>query len=147
MISFSNLFEAVVQQPTPPQQPVQQTGAQIPQQSQPQPIQKQPIQFDQQQPVQQSQLQKSTGIINKIKTGYKKINDKYEAGKEIGMGLLPIAASLAMPIGMYGSMFVSNPAVANAMRSVGVASMVARPVLGAMRQAKMVTQQGQQPVR
>ncbi len=132
MISFSDLYEAVVQQPTPPQQPVQPTGVQMQQQVQ---------------PIQQPQQQNSTGIIDKIKSGYNKINDKYEAGKEVGMGLLPIAASLAMPIGMYGSMFVSNPTIANTMRSVGVASMVARPVLGAMRQAKMVAQQGQPPVR
>lgn len=135
MISFSDLYEAVVQQPTPPQQPVQPTGVQMQQQMPPT-----------QQP-QQPQQQNSTGIIDKIKSGYNKINDKYEAGKEVGMGLLPIAASLAMPIGMYGSMFVSNPTIANTMRSVGVASMVARPVLGAMRQAKMVAQQGQPPVR
>ena len=126
MISFSNLYEAVVQQPTPPQQPVQQIGIQQPQNQMQQPEQK-------------------PGILNKIKSGYNKVNQKYEAGKEVGMGLLPIAASLAMPIGMYGSMLIPNPAVANTLRTVGMASMVARPVLGAARQARMVAQQSRQP--
>ena len=125
MISFSNLYEAVVQQPTPPQQPVQQTGIQQPQNQMQQPEQK-------------------PGILNKIKSGYDKVNQKYEAGKEVGMGLLPVAASLAMPIGMYGSMLIPNPAVANTLRTVGMASMVARPVLGAARQARMVAQQSRQ---
>ena len=128
MISFSNLYEAVVQQPTPPQQPVQQTSIQQ-------------LQNQTQQPEQK------LGILSKIKSGYDKVNQKYEAGKEVGMGLLPVAASLAMPIGMYGSMLIPNPAVANTLRTVGMASMVARPVLGAARQARMVAQQGQQPVR
>ena len=129
MISFSNLFEAVVQQPTPPQQ---------------QPMQQNPIIQNQQQTPVQQQVQKP-GIIGKIKSGYDKINQKYEAGKEVGMGLLPVAASLAMPIGMYGSMLVPNPAIANTMRTVGMASMMARPILGAARQARAVAQQNSQP--
>ena len=125
MISFSNLFEAVVTQPAPPQQ-----------------------QAAQQNPVEQNLQQQPApkpGIIGKIKSGYDRINQKYEAGKEVGKGLLPVAASLAMPIGMYGSMLVPNPAIANTMRTVGMASMMARPLLGAARQARMVAQQNPQP--
>ena len=49
-----------------------------------------------------------------------------------------------MPIGMYGSMFIPNPAIASTLRTVGIASMVARPVIGAARQARAVAQQPKQ---
>lgn len=127
MISFSNLYETVVQQPTPPQQPVQQTGIQQPQNQM------------------QQQPEQKPGILNKIKSGYDKVNQKYEAGKEVGMGLLPVAASLAMPIGLYGASLVTNPAIASTMRTVGMGAMMARPILGAARQARAVAQQSRQP--
>lgn len=130
MISFSNLFEAVATQPTPPQQQL---------------VRQNSIGQNPEPPIQPQQQTQKSGIIGKIKSGYDKVNQKYEAGKEVGMGLLPIAASLAMPIGMYGSMLIPNPAVANTLRTVGMASMVARPVLGAARQARMVAQQSRQP--
>ena len=136
MISFSNLYEAVVQQPTPPQQPVQNTGTQIPQTQPMQP------QMQQGQPVQQPQQeQKPTSVFGKIKAGYDKINAKYEAGKEVGANLLPVAASLAVPIGLYGASFVPNAAIASTMRTVGMGAMMARPILGAARQARMAAQQ------
>ena len=151
MISFSNLYEAVVQQPTPPQQPVQQqqTGIRMqqPQNQMQQPVQQGQYQYSPQyqgqQPVQQ-QEQKPTSIFGKIKAGYDKINDKYESGKEVAKGLAPIAASLAVPVGMYGASFVTNPALASTLRNVGIASMLARPMLSAARQARVVAQQPRQ---
>ena len=131
MISFSDLYEAVVQQPTPPQQPVQPTGAQVQQQPQLQPEQPAP--------------QQPTGIIGKIKSGYNKINDKYESGKDVVKQFVPIGASLAVPIGLYGASFVSNPALASTLRTVGMGAMMARPLIGAARQARMVAQQNSQP--
>lgn len=100
-------------------------------------------QYQGQSPVQQ-QNQKPAGIFGKIKAGYDKINDKYESGKEVAKGLAPIAASLAVPVGMYGASFVTNPALASTLRNVGIASMLARPMLSAARQARMVTQQPRQ---
>ena len=141
MISFSNLYEAVVQQPTPPQ-PVQLTGAQIPQQQQ-LPPQYQQYPNQKQQPVQQQPVKKPDGILGSIKAGYDKVNEKYEAGKEVGKGLLPVAASLALPIGLYGSSFIANPAAANTLRNIGMATMIARPMLSAARQAKVVVTQPQ----
>jgi len=145
LITFSDLYEAVVQQPTPPQQPVQPTGAQIPQQPMQQPQMQPgqpPIQQDGQQPQPEQQ---PTGVFGKIKAGYDKLNAKYEAGKSVAKDLGGVAAGLAVPIGLYGASFVSNPALAGALRTTGMAAMVARPLLGAMRQTHAIVNQPRYP--
>ena len=143
MISFSDLYEAVVTQPTPPQQPVQQPGAQIPQQQPMQQFQMQPGQQDGQQF--QPEQQQKPGMFGKIKAGYDKINAKYEAGKSVAKDLGGVAAGLAVPVGLYGASFVSNPALAGALRTTGMAAMMARPILGAMRQTQNIVAQPRQP--
>ena len=123
MISFSNLYEAVDQQPTPPQPPVQNTGEQVTQQPEgfnqkahDALMSKFPDQYgsltpEQQISVQQYYQQKygdqtpeePSGLFGKIKAGYNFINDKYEAGKSIakdyGGALLPTLGSLGMMAG------------------------------------------------
>lgn len=122
MISFSDLYEAVVQQPTPPQ--YQQT----PSQNMHSQYGNQPVQQNQnyQQPVQQ----KSTGIISKIKSGYDNINNKYETGKSIvkGVGsmMLPMAGTLAM---VGAPMLSSDPNTQSTIRTAGMIGGMALPAL------------------
>ena len=112
MISFSDLYEAVVQQPTPPQ--YQQT-----------PSQNMHSQYGNQ-PVQQ----KPTGIIGKIKSGYDNINNKYETGKSIAKGvgsmMLPMAGTLAM---VGAPMLSSDPNTQSTIRTAGMIGGMALPAL------------------
>ena len=137
MITFSNLFEAA--QPVPPQQPVQQTGAQVPQPQQkpvqqgqyPQQYQQYPNQMQQPQP----QEQKPDGILGAIKSGYDAINQKYETGKEIAKGLAPVAMNMALPVGMLT--MKANPAIGGALYTAGMMGMYGSRLLSAPAQAKM----------
>ena len=117
MISFSDLYEAAVQQPAPPQQ------QQPMHQNQPQAA------GQYQQPIQQPQ-QKPTGIIGKIKSGYNNINSKYEAGKDVvkGVGsmMLPMAGTLAM---VGAPMISSDPNTQSTIRTAGMVGGIAAPML------------------
>ena len=135
MISFSNLYEAVVQQPTPPQRPVQQTGAQIPQ-TQPNQMQQAPQGQYQQQPMMQQQPQQPDGLFGKLKAGYDNINNKWEMGKDIAKGMVPIAMSTALPIGMLVSK--ANPALGGGLYTLGMMGMYGSRLMSAPTQAKMV---------
>ncbi len=119
MISFSDLYEAVVQQPTPPQQqPAQQGNQQTAQQ-----YQQSPQQYGQ-------QPQKPTGLIGKIKAGYNNINNKYETGKSIGKAvgaaMLPMAGTLAM---IGAPMLSSDPNTQSTIRTAGIVGGMALPML------------------
>ena len=115
----------------PPQQPVHQTGAQVPQPQQGQYPQQYPNQMQQPQP----QEQKPDGILGAIKSGYDAINQKYETGKEIAKGLAPVAMNMALPVGMLT--MKANPAIGGALYTAGMMGMYGSRLLSAPAQAKM----------